>query len=694
MKPEKNKKEKTKKTMRRGAGITLKLASAIIVTVVILVTALLALVYKQMSGALLEKSGDLIQTTTGKTIQETRSWMNRTLTMLEMQRDTIEYENMDIRSMKRYIRHTAGQNEAYPAGLYVALADGSLCHSSFVPDPDFDVLSRKWYTDGIQSEDFILGDTYIDEDSQSYVVGVSGILKDVSGGVRGVAAADVCLNSISDIVSGIKLEETGGIFLVDTRTDTIIGHHNQEMTGKKLGSIGNGMYDYAEEQIKKENKELSVYNNTYIQVADVPGSDWVAVAYVSRAEVLHELNELTKYMSEVMALAVILLILLVLFLVKRIIGRPVKELSHVATQIAEGRLEQEIHYHSRDELGVLAYNFNQVTIRLRGYIKYINEISEKLMEIASGNLAFTLENDYDGEFEKIKISLEKISYSLNNIIGQLNNTSKEVAAGAEQISNGAMALSQGSIEQSASVETLAGHISLMSGSVSETARNAQEASNISQEVRNRLLESNDKMQHMTMVIQKACDKSSEIHHIVKTIEDIAFQTNILALNAAVEAARAGEAGKGFAVVAEEVRSLASKSSVASKNTAELIESSVDAVARGTQIATRTAESLVKVVEEVRSVSMKIDEIATAAEEQSGAIEQVTLGVDQISSVVQTNSATAEQSAAASQELSEQSDKLKNLVSKFSLREEYANAATNTSTSYNNSSWASNSINLD
>ncbi len=663
----KRKNVKTGKTMRKGAGVTFKLASAIIVTVVILVSALLELVYIQMSSALLEKSSDLIQTTTGKTIQETRSWMNRTLTMLEMQRDTIEYENMDIRSMKRYIRHTAGQNEAYPTGLYVALADGSLYHSSFVPGPDYDALSKKWYQDGIQSEDFILGDTYIDEDSQAYVVGASGILKDADGGVRGVAAADVSLNSISDIVSGIKLEETGGIFLVDTRTDTIIGHHNQEMTGKELVNTGNGMYDYVAEQIKKGNRELSVYDDTYIQVADVPGCDWAAVAYVSRTEVLHELIELTKYMSEVMLFSVILLILLVVFLVKRIIGRPVKELSHVATQIAEGRLEQEIHYHSRDELGVLAHNFNQVTIRLRGYIKYINEISEKLMDIASGNLAFTLESDYDGEFEKIKTSLEKISYSLNNIIGQLNNTSLEVAAGAEQISNGAMALSQGSIEQAASVETLAGHISLMSGSVSETARNAQAASNISQEVRNSLLESNNKMQHMTTVIQKACDKSSEIHHIVRTIEDIAFQTNILALNASVEASRAGDAGKGFAVVAGEVRMLAAKSSEAAQETSNLLGETVISMEEGMNEAKSATNSILELVEQAGEMDGLVCHIADNTKKQAGDAAEIKLGIEQISSVVQTNASTAEKSAAASEELSGQAEMLKNMVGRFKLK---------------------------
>ncbi len=181
---------------------------------------------------------------------------------------------------------------------------------------------------------------------------------------------------------------------------------------------------------------------------------------------------------------------------------------------------------------------------------------------------------------------------------------------------------------------------------------------------------NKQMQDMMAAMEEITRTSNEIGKIIKTIEDIAFQTNILALNAAVEASRAGIAGKGFAVVAEEVRNLAGKSTVASKDTAELIESSIKAVSRGTKIADSTAQALVKVVEEVRVVASAVEHIADAAEEQSGAVEQVTVGVDQISSVVQTNSATAEQSAAASQELSGQAEMLKELVAKFKLREEY------------------------
>lgn len=651
---------------RRGPGITIKLVTAIVISVIFAGAALLAVVFDQMSQTLLEKSEEMLRTTTDKTLQETRAWMNRTLTMLESQRDTIEYEDMTIPEMREYIRHTAGKNDAYPAGLYVALTDGSLYHASFVPGPDFNALVKSWYLDGIESEDFILGDVYFDEDSQSYVVGASGMLRDKGGSVRGVAAADVYLDSISEIVSDNRIEDTGGIFLVDLRTDTIIGHQDASVVGEKLSASG-GLYTYADEQIKAGQSGLSLYEDTYIQIAEVEGSNWIAVAYVSRAEVLAELYELTRTMAKVSAAAVLLVMLLVVILTHWIIGKPVKELSRVATRIAEGDLNQTIRYRSGDELGILAYNFNRVTERLHEYIKYINEISDTLKEIAQGNLDFELKSEYTGEFTKIKNSLDEIAVELNAAMGQLKASSRDVAAGAAQVSESAVNLSQGSTEQSAEVETLAGHISVVSDNVQKIAQNAQQTSSLSREVREGLLASNTKMQDMAAVIQKISDKSNEIHKIVKNIDDIAFQTNILALNAAVEAARAGDAGKGFAVVAEEVRTLAGRSADAAKETTELLGETISSMEEGVRAADDTVRSMLAAVKMSEEMGALIDDIADNTTQQASMASEISRSIDQIAIVVQSNVDTAESSAAASEELSSQAATLRELVSRFRLK---------------------------
>lgn len=651
---------------KKGLGVTVKLVFAVVVSAMIAVAVLLSVVYDRMSETLLAKSEELLHTTTDKTLQETKAWLNQTLTMLETQRDTIEYENMDIPEMMEYIRHTAGKNDAYPAGLYVALTDGSLYHASFVPGPEFNALVKSWYLDGLDSEDFIMGDVYFDEDSQSYVVGASGVLKGANGAVRGVAAADVYLDSISHIVSNIQIEDTGGIFLVDTRTDTIIGHKDAAVVGKKL-SEQTGMYEYARQQILTKNTGLSVYDDMYIEIKEVPGSSWVAVAYVSQTEVLAELYELTDIMTTVSILAILFLTVLVVIQVRRIIGRPVKELSQVATRIAQGDLNQEIRYKSRDELGVLAHNFNQVTLRLRDYIAYIDEVSETLLEIAKGNLAFQLKNEYTGEFAKIKESLNEIATELNMTIGQMNAASRDVAGGAAQISDGAVSLSQGSTEQAAEIESLAGYIEKSTQGVQNIAQGAQKASSLSQEVREGLLDSNTKMQNMTQVIQKISERSNAINKIVKTIDDIAFQTNILALNAAVEAARAGEAGKGFAVVAEEVRTLAGKSAEAAKETTELLGETISAMDEGVSAADATAQSMLSAAGLAEEMDTLIGGIADYTTQQAVIAEEISHGIDQISVVVQKNVSTAESSAAASEELSAQAASLKDLVAKFRLR---------------------------
>ncbi len=652
---------------KRGMGITGKLVFCTVVSAVLALAVLLGVVYNQMSQALLSKSEDLLRATTERTIQETRAWMNDTLAMLTVQRDTIEYENMDVPAMQDYIRHTVGSNDAYPAGVYVALTDGSLYHASFVPGPDFDAKTKSWYQDGIASDEFILGDVYFDEDSQSNVVGASGVLRTPTGAVRGVAAADVYLDSISGIVSNIRIEDTGGIFLVDTRTDTIIGHRDPALTGQALGGLADEMYVFASQKIGQRAAGLYLNGNMYIQVAEVPGSDWMAVAYVSRAEVLAELQQLTFIMLGVALLAVAALTLMVIIQVRRIIGRPVAELSRVATRIAEGELDQSIQYRSKDELGVLANDFNRVTLRLRDYVTYIDEIAVTLREIAHGNLAFTLKQEYTGEFSKIKDSLEEISSQLNNVMGRLHDAAQEVAADAEQVSGGAVALSQGSTEQASEVDALAKHIGEVSESIQRIAQGAQKADGIAQDVKAGLTGSSEKMHNMTEVIQKISDRSNEIHSIVKTIEDIAFQTNILALNAAVEAARAGEAGKGFAVVADEVRQLAGKSAEAASETTVLLGQTVESMEEGVRAAKDTSESMLSVVERADEMSALIDRIASYTKEQAVGAQQIAQGIDQISMVVQTNVATAENSAAASQELSSQAAILEEMVAKFRLR---------------------------
>ncbi len=362
----------------------------------------------------------------------------------------------------------------------------------------------------------------------------------------------------------------------------------------------------------------------------------------------------------------VLSVLMAIYII-RSINSPVRELDGVARKIAEGDLDQNITYKSKDELGTLATNFNKTVGRLRNYVSYINEISNVLRQIAGGNLVFDLTLNYEGEFAKVKQALEEISLSLNDTLGQINQAADQVSSGSDQVSSGAQALSQGATEQASSIQELAATINEISTQVKDTASNANEVRRQTDQTGDQVATSNEQMQEMIAAMTEISDKSGQISRIIKTIEDIAFQTNILALNAAVEAARAGEAGKGFAVVADEVRNLASKSSEASKSTAALIEGTVQAVEKGTEIANATAESLFAVVESTKSVVASVDKIASAADQQADSIAQVTLGIDQISSVVQTNSATAEESAAASEELSSQAQVMKGLVGRFTLR---------------------------
>ncbi len=346
--------------------------------------------------------------------------------------------------------------------------------------------------------------------------------------------------------------------------------------------------------------------------------------------------------------------------------KPVIAVRDQMKEISCGNLSAEFALEpDTSEIGMLVQSIHETKQELK---KYINDIDAKLAQMAQGNMDMVIGDDYRGEFQPIQKAMRQILEALNSALSQINQSAEHVTAESEQVADGAQILSRGAMDQASAVEELTANIQELSGQVDNSSADADHARKSSMDAARQLELCNTKMEELTRAMEDISKSSLEIGGIIKTIEDISFQTNILALNAAVEAARAGETGKGFAVVADEVQSLANKSSEAAQNITSLIEDSIKLVQEGTALSADTTEALAAGVLGARRSTELVERIAESAEQQVEALRQLTQGMEQISDVVQTNAATAEKSAASASELLEQAHDLKGSVQKFRLRQ--------------------------
>ncbi len=539
------------------------------------------------------------------------------------------------------------------------------------------------YSDREYVRQAMQGNVYVSEPLISKITGEFSIMVAAplySGGNYGKSIVGVVYfvpreTFLNDIVSAIQIGENSRAYMInksgetiaDVTMDTITVQNieaeaQSDETLKELGAIHvkmrqgeNGFGSYT----SGERKMFAAY-------APVPGTDgWSLAVTAPQINYLASTRDAMVINIAVIVVSILLSVIVAMALAIHI-GKPMKACVNRMKLLVEGDLDTPMpKTANKDETGMLVRSTEMLVEGLRTVIK---DISYLLNEMANQNLDVHTAHEevYVGSFQDILHSMRNMRIELSGAMRQVNSSAEEVANASSQLSSSAQTLSQGTTEQASSVQELAARIKIISEEVRSTADGASDVRSQTRQTGKEVLLCNQKMQNLVEAMERIQTSSEEIEKILKTIDDIAFQTNILALNAAVEAARAGSAGKGFAVVAQEVRDLAGKSAQAAQNTSELIAHSTDAVHIGTEIAQSTADVLLGIVNSIQSVVDAIDHIAVISNEQSESVEQVSEGIGQISVVVQSNSATAEEGAAASEQLSAEAACLKELVGQFTL----------------------------
>ena len=471
---------------------------------------------------------------------------------------------------------------------------------------------------------------------------------------------------INDILRELQISENSFAFILDSQ-GRVIGHSDSskvlaEEADPSLADIYPKMLA-GETATTAFNGELG---RSIISYTPIPNTNGWSVALCAKEQDFLGTIYVTNTITIVIVVLTAVLIAILALRISKKIANPIIDCSNILSEVEKGNLNVSVPaVKTGDETQILTDATRALIDNLKSIIHDVNYM---LSEMSEGDFAVSTSVAYAGDFAAIGISLQKIQRNLSEVFSDITQSSTTLFSSASNVAEGADDLANRASSQTQLIDEITNNVADTTSITKQNISKALEAKEASDLAAKSVTDSNDKMKELLVAMDSIISISENIQQINKTIEDIAFQTNILALNASIEAARAGQAGKGFAVVADEVRNLAAKSAEASSQTTDLIKESAQAIQNGKVIADEAAEALNIVLNEVKRVDDTINIITDSSNKQNDYMLTVSEKTDQIASHISATAANAEESAAAAVEMNNQSKHLADLMQRFNIRE--------------------------
>lgn len=540
---------------------------------------------------------------------------------------------------------------------------GNLLNKKGVSIKDGTDFSDRDYVKAALNGKTNISDVTLSKYTNTYGISIAAPLIS-SGRIIGVVYYRADVDFMNDIVKHISVGQGSYAYILD-ENNNVIAHKNEKYI----------MNDKYKEMIPKDIKNcISSQNGSmtcsyggdkYIcgySKIDKTANWRVVIASPESAynsDILRFVKKLV--ISDIIALIVAIIVALI---IARVISRSIVRVKNLLSALAQGDLSVQLNdTKNKDELGILQ---NSAVSLNRMLSDMLTQSGDVLSKMAAYDLTSEDMREYPGKFNELAASINSIKAILSNMILNIQNSSVNVDGGSKQLAEAASMLSEGTMAQASSLQKLVTDVENVAQNINANSDKTifvnESLGNLDSEIK----DGNQKMQELSNVVRTVEEMSEDIKKIVNTIDGIAFQTNILALNASVEAARAGESGRGFAVVAQEIGTLATKSSDASKKTAELIEKCIKGIESAKEYADITSDSLAKIVSDSNNIANAFDEMSKANEIQAKNANDIRNEIENISQVVQSNTATAQQTAASTEVLSEQAAALKDMTGRFKV----------------------------